>query len=283
MIQGKTVETAFNYELAKQLRRQSPRWGGDVIQAEASETLQNRILRPDILIFPEIGVPVCVETEWNDNPPRQVEKDALNRLGEPLLASDASVEAVLAVRIDARLRTANQEKLENSIKISKFDFCLFTLDAENSPVRWPLKGWINGSLSELSDSIEHAMMSETRLAHAINELEAAVTQTSTMVRRAADSAPEMLPAMASLLHQEDSEQTTRMAMAIVANAFVEHAALAGMKNPENGRAVRPLLQCQNPYLLLNEWKQILEINYWPILYRVRTPACPLAIKYIMQL
>ena len=61
MIQGKTVETAFNYELAKQLRRQSPRWGGDVIQAEASETLQNRMLRPDILIFPEIGVPVALK------------------------------------------------------------------------------------------------------------------------------------------------------------------------------------------------------------------------------
>ena len=264
MIQGKTVETAFNYELARQLRRQSPRWRGDVIQAEASETLQNKMMRPDILIFPEIGVPVCIETEWSDSPPHQVENDALKRLAEPLLVSDARVEAVLAVRIDTNLRTANQEKLEKSIKSSNFDFCLFTLNAQNNPVRWPLKGWINGSLSELSDSIEHAMMSETRLADAINELEAVVTQTSTMVRRAADSAPDMLPAMASLLHQEDSEQTTRMAMAIIANAFVEHAALAGMKNPQNGRAVKPLLQCQNPYLLLNEWKQILEINYWPI-------------------
>ena len=81
---------------------------------------------------------------------------------------------------------------------------------------------------------------------------------------ALDNHPDTLARMAGLLCQEDSEQTTRMAIAIMANAICFHAALAGNHDIPNlsnlhGRGGYPLKAD-----LLNCWSDILRINYWPI-------------------
>ncbi len=59
-------------------------------------------------------------------------------------------------------------------------------------------------------------------------LEEGVSQAATHLRTAMETdRPEVLAKVAEELHQEDGEQTSRMAMAIVANALTVHTAIAG--------------------------------------------------------
>ena len=67
------------------------------------------------------------------------------------------------------------------------------------------------------------------------------------------------------LHQEEGEQTSRMAVAILANAIIFHMRLsrlhaeigdlAGLKVPPGIFLKSDVLDC---------WREILAINYWPI-------------------
>ena len=77
-------------------------------------------------------------------------------------------------------------------------------------------------------------------------LEVGVGQTATLLREACADAPDTLATIARELHQEDGVQTSRMAMAILANAMTFHTAIAGAHEIETldqirGRA-RPLVE-----------------------------------------
>ena len=87
-------------------------------------------------------------------------------------------------------------------------------------------------------------------------------------------APTSTPSVAEALHQEDGEQTSRMAMAIIANALTFHTMLAGVHGVRTLDALRrdgalpkaPVLQ---------EWERILRVNYWPIFHVAREVLIPI--------
>jgi hypothetical protein len=70
------------------------------------------------------------------------------------------------------------------------------------------------------------------------------------------------------LRQEDDEQTRRMATTILSNAFVFQEGLAG--GPGDLSNVRSLEEMRGPdgtiskSAVLDEWRRILKVNYWPI-------------------
>ena len=69
--------------------------------------------------------------------------------------------------------------------------------------------------------------------------------------------------LAAVLHQEEGEQTIRMAVSIVVNAFIFHYAIEGQKNiPDvtEGRGRRGFLRGR----VLRTWEAVLKVNYWPI-------------------
>ena len=72
--------------------------------------------------------------------------------------------------------------------------------------------------------------------------------------------------MAQSLHQEDGEQTSRMAMAIVANALVFHTAIVEAHEIPNIDQLRiPGRSDVSKSRLLKCWQHILDnINYYPI-------------------
>ena len=263
MTDGRTTEPILNAHLAIELRRLNPEWNAEnVIRAEATYVIAERLRRLDILITPRYGVPVCIETEWSPAP--GVEKDALSRLGASLVGHSGKIESVLAVKVDKNLSTVNQQNLAQAIRDAQFKFCLYAFDSDDQHVRWPSDGWVDASLSNIADAIEFAVLSESRLKKAVDIVELAIQRSAGSLRLAADRAPQMLPDIAKLLHQQESEQTIRMAMAILANAFMQHSTLSGIKNPLTGRLVRPLSECNSGLRIMREWNAILEINYWPI-------------------
>ena len=254
---ARNVEPLVNAVLAEALDRRHPRWA---VSAEQSDIFGNRALRPDILVKQDGCSPIILETEFV--PGTTVEADARARLGRALKDSDNAIEQVIALRLDEGLRETGD--LQAAIDASELEWCVLSGDATVC-VRWPEKGWLSGGVGDLARAIEQVSLSERLVAEGLTILERGVRNAAYILR--SDAVPPFtdgLDETARLLHQEDGEQTSRMAMAIIANAMTFHTTLAGSHGiphldslrGETGSILRPrLLKC---------WREILRINYWPI-------------------
>ena len=202
---------------------------------------------------------MVVETEFV--PARTVESEAAARLGQSVDGLD--VEGVLAVRVPENL-AGIQSNLGQAIAREQFEFCLLSRHGLLPDERWPRQGWILGSIDHLAEAIEYAALSETRLAAAADELQEGIRDGAALLRRHLTTHPCMFTEMAEILHQEDGEQTTRMAVAIIANAFMFQAAISG----HHGIPTLEALRSKSGRILNNDvivcWIDILNVNYWPI-------------------
>ena len=219
-------------------------------------------LQPDIIVRHPGGLPVAVETEYT--PAHTVEQDARERLGKTLQQTGDSIEQALAVRIPDALASARQNDLEEEIEKARFEFCIFSGDSDN-PERWPETGWLEGSVDDLAVCIELAALSDNQIASGMQILEDGIDQAAGRLRDACADAPNTLESIARALHQKDGVQTSRMAMAIVANALTFHTAVAGTHGIATLDELRGANRRLSKTRVLDIWKHILtNINYWPI-------------------
>lgn len=264
MATPRTAETAFNTALGNVLRRKHPRWPNRIGVEQTNVFVEAAGLQPDIIVRQPGGLPVALETEYA--PARTVEEDACERLGKTLRDGGGCIEQALAVRIPDRLAHVSQSGLEEQIETSTLQFCIFSGDPEN-PERWPESGWLQGNADDLAGCIEFAALSESRIALGMNILETGIAQAAYTLRDECEvmPAPAVLENIARELHQEDSVQTSRMAMAIVANAVTFHAAIAGPHNLEEVNDLRSSYGRISKIRVIEAWQHILtNINYWPI-------------------
>ena len=257
------VETAFNNALATVLSRKLPAsWS---ITAEETGVLRDHAgAQPDIIVRPPAGMPVVLETEYD--PARTVEDDARARLGRVLRQTGDILEAVLAVRIPGHLGEGGGD-LGPGILSGRYRWCTFSgSPLEDRPAqRWPGSDWLEGGIDELTDCVEQVSLSEQRIAEGLEVLERAVRTTAERLRRSApDRSPEVLRRIASALHQEECEQTTRMAMAILLDALLFQSAIAGVQDIPDLSALRTKRGSTPKRRMLQAWEQILDIDYWPI-------------------
>ena len=257
----RTNEIAFNVRLLDVLRTKHPRWR-DHISVEQQGMVRETALRPDIVIRPPGGIPVVLETEFM--PARSVEADAQARLGQFLQYNGDRIEQTIAVRIPQELSHAPQNDLTRQIEAAEFGYCTFSLQEADAVVRWPATGWLNGSTDDLASCIENVSLSERLLAEGTQILEQSIGEAAGKLRETAG--PHALENMAQSLHQEDGEQTSRMAMAIVANALVFHAAIVEAHGIATIDQLRiPGRNDVSKSRLLECWQHILDnINYYPI-------------------
>ena len=216
----KTNEIAFNVPLLNVLRSKHPRWR-DRTGVEQQDVFRESALRPDIVIRPPGGIPVVLETEFE--PAHTVEADAQARLGKFLSHNGDRIEQTIAVQIPLKLRGTPQADLERDIEAAEFRYCTYSLQEAGAAVRWPATGWLAGNVNDLAGCIENVSLSERLLAEGTNILEQSIGEAAGKLRETAGV--HTLEKMAQSLHQEDGEQTSRMAMAIVANALVFHTAI----------------------------------------------------------
>jgi len=133
---------------------------------------------------------------------------------------------------------------------------------------------LTGGVDDLASLIENASISERVVARSLDILEEGIHSAAVRLRGATLDRPEVNASVAEALHQEDGEQTSRMAMAIIANALTFHTMLAGVHGVRTLDALRrrgalpkkPVLQ---------EWERILEINYWSIFHVAREVLIPI--------
>ncbi len=270
-------EGTVNYELANALRRRHPLWR-DRIGSEQSQVLRDRAKRPDIVVKQDRAPPIILETEFA--PGRSVEDDARRRLGWALQDSQGRVEQAIAVRLPVALREVGS-KLPRAVDAATLQWRTFAwnpgaplgqtqlaaaADGPGELTEWPPEGWITGGLDDLADTVSRMALSERMLERSLEILELGISRAAHDVR--ADCSHPNNPSLerlAQVLHQEDSVQTTRMAMAIVANALLYQLAI---EEAHQLPALHTLTDYRGKVLFFKVqgvWMTILrEINYWPI-------------------
>ena len=270
-------EGTVNHEFARALRQKHPQWMGS-IGVEQHHVFQEMALQPDIVVQRPGMAPVVLETEFT--PARTVVAAARSRIGKGLKDSRYKVEQALAIQFPAALRES-AANLAQRVESASYRWRILSMGSANAgqpPVEplagetfhdvreWPQGGWIEGSIAEIATATERLDLSEQVIAQGLGILEQGVNDAASMLRGDALAGfPDGLRRMAHVLQQEDSEQTSRMAMAIIANALTFHMAIEGSQGiPELGD-LRDELGGIDKLRLLAAWKRILrEVNYWPI-------------------
>lgn len=278
----RNTEPHVNTVVARALDRRHPLWKAG---SEQTRTIAGgRGKRPDILLEHRNGAPIIIEAEFE--PASTVEREAQARLGVTLAEGGETVEHAVALRLPGRLREINQGRLPEAVEDSRgYRFATWSLDRAGSPVRWPAEGWLRGGLDDLANLCENMALSEQALAAGLSQLEQVVSQIAYRLRR--DLRPARLAKMAEALHQEDGEQTSRMAAAIIVNAMVFHNAIALHSEipaveelRRDGIAKENLLHKQD---ILECWRDILEINYWPIFRLAIDLLRPIPVPYANEI
>lgn len=222
--------------------------------------------RPDILVLEHDVSPVAIETEVL--PAVTVEPEARARLGASVKANGRVILSSIAVRLPKRLRGFTNGALRAEIlAATDLEMALFTGSAPDKAVRWPENQWVKGSVTDLSFLTQAASVPPEVIDKAADELISGIHEAAGLFAETTSSKAGAMEKIAEELRQESGEQTWRMASAIVANAFVFHESLAG--GPGKLGKIKSLEELKskgdlNKSGILDEWRKILEINYWSI-------------------
>jgi len=265
-----TTEHTINDALAEILIETRSLWRfKGVVRSENIDVLKSSGKRPDILITEPNVSPVIVETEIL--PAITVEADARQRLGEHLSPSGRRILSSLAVRLPVRLRDFSGQLLKNEIlNASDFEIALYTGENPEACTRWPQHGWVRGNATDLSILIQSAAVPPAVIEEAANKLVEGVSEAAALLTDMAIAHPGAIRKISEELRQQDDErgQTRRMATTILANALVFHESLA--RGEGDLYYVRTLDELRgkrgsvSKNEMLEDWKRILKVNYWPI-------------------
>jgi hypothetical protein len=258
-----TTEPTVNTYLAQGLRTMHPRWAakGAIVSQATGAIVGDRGRQPDIMVRIPRAAPLVIEAEFY--PARSLENDALSRVGAQTANRVRPIETVVAVRYPRRLRDVPETSLgEELAECDDLEWCAWMEGPGN--VRFPSEGWVRGGLPDLADAIEVLAVSPRNIDTATDRLELGVLHGAALL---AEAGAATRARMAELLHQESSEQTTRMAASIIVNAFLFQIAVAsshGTPGIEATAAASGDPERLSKADVLEVWRQILLINYWPV-------------------
>ena len=231
------------------------------VRSENTQAIAGRPgLRPDVLITAPGRAPLVVEAEYL--PAANVEPEAKDRLGLEVAATGRPIEATIALRYPEDVAQAHD--LHAALQSARLTYCVFT-EGDDDPVRFPEKGWLEGSVDDVADMVRLVSVPQRAVDRATDTLEAGIEKAANVLDDLDATRPAITAAVARLLGMANVPQTRRMASAIVANALVFHERIAGMHD-----GIESLAQVCGPGVpnpqerVLAAWSRILAINYWPI-------------------
>ena len=131
--------------------------------------------------------------------------------------------------------------------------------------RFPASGWLQGSCEDVADMVRLLSVPQSAVNAASDHLELGIETAADRLNEISELRPRVASDIAGLLGMSNVHQTRRMACAILANAMVFHDRVADMHD-----GVKHLHMVCGPDVadpqaeVLASWREILEINYWPI-------------------
>ena len=255
-----TSEPEINIALAETLDALRANWR---VSGERLGRLQGSRGQPDILVTATASAPVVIETEVI--PAATVEDDARDRLGAAL--TDGSlIFAAIAVRVPLRFRDLEGEALRDALRRADagLEYALLAGASRDQYDRFPDAGWLVGGATDLARLAYQASIPLRAIENAADRLEQGVRAASERLSETIELRPDVGPWISERVHQEDGVQTRRMAMTIVTNALVFHANLAGSHGVKHLDALRSPSGRFSKMAVLDEWRNILDVNYYPI-------------------
>ena len=255
------LAVAVSAELANALRGLHPRWGDRVDRIEPEDGDQHGA---GILIRHPGGAPVIAAVEVNADAAETRARRALHAAVDDS-GANYEVEQAIALVVPDELRT-DQSDLEVRVSEAQFSYCLISRPEDDSEAnRWPASGWLHGDTTAIADVIERAAVSERMIARGLEVLENSVRHATATLRAQLDRPDtSSLEEIAEVLKQEDVEQTTRMAVTIIANALTVHDGVASAHQSVPSLAEIAQHGVVGKGQTLDAWDRILAINYWPI-------------------
>ena len=252
----KQREEILNGELGRLLIERHPLWNEENVHIDSTDTIRGRPgLKIDVLVENPDGQPVAIETKFDaPNVGKDLREQVEKRIGFTIDHTGRLIESGISVKWPKNTTGSGVLKTE-------IGYAVHQLAEDHDVHRWPQRDddWILGSVDDLADAVEIVSLSEKRIRESGEILSNGVRDASAQLQPVAEE----LAALAEALHQEAGEQTIRMAVAIIVNAFVFHYAIEqqeGISPVSGGRGRTGFLKSR----VLSGWDSILEINYWPI-------------------
>ena len=212
---------------------------------------------------------MVIEAEYE--PGRDVEAEAVERLGRFVARDGRRIEAALALRYPEAVEYAGD--LAAAVAAARLSYCVFTVAQYTAPpdrqikrvARFPETGWLDGSPSDISNLIRLVSVPQLAVDEATDALERGIERAAVKLNEMDANRPGITAAIARLLGMDNVPQTHRMAGAIIANALVFHERIAGMHQGIKSLKLVCGPDVANPQSeTLSAWAEILKINYWPI-------------------
>ena len=266
-----TKEDTINVALGEVLAELRKGWS---VRAENVGGVLKEGGRPDVLILESAGWPVVVEAEKSNH--ASAEQDALARLGKHPVDSEFPIETAIALVYPTELHTLNGARLRVAIRtVDQFEYALYTAGGSDAPDRLPASGWLTGDVRDLAMLIHRASAPAPRVERLVDTLEFGVSAAAGAFERkhGQRSGKGIGPQIAEILGQSDDQagQTRLMAMTVLINALIFHESLAQAGFAiDDERPVAPVHQFNSissgfdQQRIIDEWRAILEVNYWPI-------------------
>ena len=135
---------------------------------------------------------------------------------------------------------------------------------------FPQSGWLSGSVADIATAIRVRATPISKIDAAADLLEKRIETAAQQLETAIKERPSIGAEIEAILFQKTGEQTSRMAMLIVTNAFVFQSVLAGKPEMERVMSLKRMLSDNAKRLRYEQviagWNIILKVNYRPIFH-----------------
>ena len=259
-------ENTITTKLVDILNRMRSTWSLE----EQPRPFKNNQKCPDVFVT-ELGrEPVVIEVKLDGISPNiRGEAQAGQHLGEALSPASNMVAETLttamALRIPARFLHVERRDLEQELQqANDIHYVLLSKDGSETN-RFPDKGWAEGTIGDVAMALQLGATPNSRIQKAAALLEHRVNQAALLLEAAIATRPSIGAAIGEILHQQPGEQTSRMAMLIITNAFVFQSSLAGKPEMEQVSSLAQLTVDDDTPIkyndVLKDWNIIREVNY----------------------
>ena len=286
-----TITSAF----VNVLRHMRDAWS---INEQITRPFLNATQKPDVIVTEKGRNPVVIEVKVDGDTPNfsgEIQAEAhFGMLLDPSVFTGLTyntIENVLRVRMPARFRTMPQDKIASEMQSAEDiayillnkpesesepapDPVLFIAepesDNETAPESFPQSGWLNGSVADIATAIRVRATPISKIDAAADLLEKRIETAAQQLEAAIQERPSIGAEIEAILFQKAGEQTSRMAMLIVTNAFVFQSVLAGKPEMERVMSLKRMLSDNAKRLryaqVIAGWNIILKVNYRPIFH-----------------
>lgn len=265
-------ESALNVALASVLDRMNQNWR---VTAEISGLIRDRgSLRIDIVVELFNGPRLVVENEFS--PARSVEVDARGRLGKKFEVDGSVISDAIALRSPSVLKSCNTvEEAENMLSSLDFEYALLQLQPDHEQLmsrvhRVPVtpQKFLKGPITALAEFLLNAGANPFLLQESMEALDEGVQDAIGILSTIVQTSNALKSELANLLMQafsdEDIAQGLGIAATLVINATLFQQQLAAQYPEVLSLAQMRGLGKLHQAGLIEQWRKILDINYWPI-------------------